>query len=148
MAAKLTDFSAAVREYEEKYRSPSMSPFEISEPYDLFPDKGGPAVQCAGKWPEKWPHADSAGIYVFLNDNLEVVYVGKASFRSVLGARLSSYCGHAPDKSCHLYHKWTSMPRYVVTVAVPNDTRFEAPALEEYLIERLQPSDNSTGIDR
>ncbi|EDZ65766.1 hypothetical protein NOC27_2446 [Nitrosococcus oceani AFC27] len=105
-------------------------------------------MKCNAQWPEIWPHAARAGIYAFLNEDSEVIYVGKASLRNSLGARISSYCGYGADRECRFYGEWRSPPRYVLVVAVPDETRFEAPALEEYLIRELQPSDNSAGIER
>ena len=148
MPVRLGDLLSAVREYDENYRSAKMGKLEISEPYDMAPEKGETRIPCDGKWPDMWPYASRAGIYAFIDKNLEVVYVGKASLRSTLGARVSSYCGYATDRSCQMYHRWTSLPRYLVTVAVPEDTPFEAPALEEFLISKLQPNENSTGIVR
>lgn len=148
MSPNLEKLLAAVENYAEKYRNPTLQPFESSAPYDMSPELGPASIKCFAQWPEVWPHAGRAGIYAFLNKDLNVVYVGKASGRSSLGARISSYCGYASDRSCRFYHEWSSFPRYVLTVAVPEKTRFEAPALEEYLISTLGPSDNSAGIER
>ena len=30
-------------------------------------------------WPQPWPNPDSAGIYIFLDSNKTIVYIGKAS---------------------------------------------------------------------
>jgi hypothetical protein len=40
---------------------------------------------------------------------------------------------------------WSQPPRFFYAVAVPEQMPFEAPALEEFLIGRLQPPDNSVG---
>lgn len=63
-----------------------------------------------------------------------------------LGARLSHYFGYDSEKKCQLKHStWSKTPRYVVTVGVPGNMTFEAPALEEYLIGQLRPPDNIAG---
>lgn len=145
MVARIDNLLDRIREYDENYRSEKMGQLEISEPYDISPEKEQAQIRCRGKWPEMWPYARRAGIYAFVDENLEVVYVGKASLKNSLGARISSYCGYAPDRSCQIYDGWTNFPRYLVTVAVPEETPFEAPALEEFLISRLQPKENSRG---
>lgn len=148
MKAGLENLLSAVRSYGQNYRNPRMHPFDVAEPYDMSPERDRASVICSAQWPEIWPHAGRAGIYAFLNEGLEVIYVGKASLRNSLGARISSYCGYGTHRECRFYGEWKNLPRYVLVVAVPDETRFEAPALEEYLIRELQPSDNSTGIER
>lgn len=151
MARTHSDFLKAVSTYQERFRSPAQSLFEVGQPYDLFPLRGATAVPCGGKWPEPWPHPLRAGVYAFLSDNGELLYIGKASFRNSIAARLSTYCGYEAGRGsqCLLYHQWkTAAPRYVVTIAVPESTRFEASALEEFLINELQPPENSIGLER
>ena len=62
--------------------------------------------------------------------------------------RLSAYFRYnRKTKKCKIKHSnWSEPPRYVLTVAVPTDMSFEAPALEEYLITKTQPKDNDRGI--
>jgi excinuclease UvrABC nuclease subunit len=87
-------------------------------------------------------------VYAFLDEQGMLLYVGKASFRNSIAARLSTYCMFEAGKGtpCRLNHQWKTKPRYVVTVAVPEETRFEASAVEEFLITRLEPPENSIGI--
>jgi len=62
--------------------------------------------------------------------------------------RLGSYFkNNAADKSCRIVERsdwraWSDPPKYVVSIAVPDQLPFEAPALEEYLIAALKPPDN------
>jgi excinuclease UvrABC nuclease subunit len=85
-----------------------------------------------------------------MNEQLGVCYVGKASMGNCIGSRLSSYFGYESetDRRCKIYHRegWTEKPRYVMCVAVPEDSPFEAPALEEFLIRELAPPDNKRGV--
>jgi len=76
---------------------------------------------------------------------LEVLYIGKASMNHGLGYRLSSYCGYGENKICKLKHPWVEQPRFVYTVAMPQESRFEAPALEEYLIGKIPTANNKAG---
>lgn len=79
-----------------------------------------------------------------LDDDEAVIYVGKASADSWIGARLAKYFQYDANGRCRFIHaEWC--PRYVVTVAVPDDSPFEAPALEEFLIKELQPRWNTLG---
>src|SRR5690606_32393688 len=96
-----------------------------------------------------WPLPSRAGVYAFLDQQKKILYVGKASFRNSLAARLSSYCRYESGRgsSCKLNHIWKNSPRYIVIVAVPESSRFEAAALEEFLISKIQPIENSVGIE-
>ena len=145
-----SDFLTTIRTYQESYRSPALPPFEIADPYDLFPERGVGLFSCERKWPNSWLYPMRAGVYAFFSDDAELLYVGKASFRSSISARLATYCVHQEGRGspCRLSNQWKVMPRYVVIVAVPEETRFEASALEEFLIARLQPPENSVGLDR
>jgi len=127
-----------------------MASFEIAAPYDLFPEKGGGVFVCENRWPKSWKHPLRAGVYAFFSEDAALLYVGRASFRSSISARLATYCGYqeGPERLCKLSNRWNQLPRYVVTVAVPDQTKFEASALEEYLISKLQPPENSVGLER
>ena len=83
-------------------------------------------------------------MYLIYSDTFELLYVGKASMGSCLGKRLYTYFGAAQE--CVLKHTtWTQSPRFMLTIAVPESMPFEAPALEEFLIGRLEPTNNSVG---
>ena len=150
--SKLNDARVAIERYIAQYRRPDLPPLDSSGLYVLFPDAHVPPGEAVeGRWPEdKWPHADRRGIYMILNRELEVLYVGKAS-QGPIGGRLAHYFKYNPDrKTCRVVHAgpggWSSPPIYVVVVAVPDELAFEAAALEEYLIRELQPSDNTLGV--
>ena len=144
--AKYDELANAVTEYSDRYRRSDLPKLMIGLAYDLYPQEGKPALECQHCWPETWPNSDKAGIYAFLDRDLNVVYIGKSSMNSFLGARLSAYCGYDENRNCRLHHSgWTASPRYVWTVGVPDELSFEAPALEEYLIKKLKPTDNVAG---
>lgn len=146
--ADLHALKQAVERYDAECRNPAMGQFSVGPLYDLFPEKGEGTESCEVSWPTMWPNCHDAGVYALLDEQLNVLYIGKASLRSSIGGRLSSYCAYRSDKTCRLKHDgyWTKTPRYAWSVAVPETTPFEAPALEEFLIRELQPSDNTAGI--
>lgn len=142
----LSDFYVALDEYRNDFRRSDLRDLKVAGLYDLFPERELVATERRFNWPESWPNSDMAGIYVFLATDLEILYIGKTSMNSFLGARLATYCGYAEDNTCRLKHTgWTVEPRYVLTVGVPDDMPFEAPALEECLISKLKPLDNKSG---
>lgn len=145
MGNSLEDLLLAVNEYQSNYRHPNLDPYEISPPYDHFPEQGEPAIQCGDNWPNTWFHTTRAGVYALLNNRLELSYIGKASLRSSLAARLGAYFKYGPQGRCDLRYQWNSRPRYALTIAVPESSRFEASALEEYLLGCLETTDNTQG---
>lgn len=127
-----------IRKYERGHlnREPRLEPVR----YDLLSD---------WKLDLMLPYAEEKGVYAFFNKNDELLYVGKASHNSSLGHRVCSYFYAKPD-SCGAKprHPWAEKgrPRYALITAT--DFAFEAPSLEEYLIEALQPPENTMGKRR
>lgn len=136
--AKLNEVIDKIHFYERQYRNQELAKFLISDLYDLFP-----ANSEVYGWPKCYPFVDRAGIYLLMDDEENVLYVGKSSV--AIGSRLGSYfCYDADRKSCHIQSPyWTVRPRYIVAVAVPVDSAFECASLEEYLLNNIQTSDNS-----
>lgn len=145
MASNVDDLKKAVKKYGKKFRHPDLPALEVSGLYDLFPAlRMSSKVRPVASWPEDYPFADRKGIYVIVDSHLRILYVGKASMNNWLGNRLACYFGYEKDKTCKIWHSdWTYEPRYVVTVAVPHNCGFEAPALEEYLLGEIETVDNS-----
>lgn len=147
----MTGYTKIVKEinrFVTKFRKRSLPALEIGQLYDLSPEKGNSKKQAKLKWPDDWANSDRAGVYIFFNEDLNILYIGKASMYNSLGYRLSDYFRYnRKTKRCKIKHSnWSEPPRYVLTVAVPTDMSFEAPALEEYLITKTQPKDNDRGI--
>jgi hypothetical protein len=123
----LVELKAALDEFNKNYPRPNMPELEISDVYDLDKD-----------WTNSYPNATLPGIYVFFDKKGYLLYIGKVSRKNVLGRRLSAYFGH-DDKGSWKLHKpdeWEPYGelRYIVTIPLPVDRSFEAPAIEEYLI--------------
>lgn len=130
-------------EYEEKYRRPGLPALELRGMYALFPEEGV-AEFVESRWNDPYPNADRKGIYLIFGRTGVLLYVGKASMGASIGGRLGTY--FAGKNECRLLSTdWTERPTYVATIAVPEGMTFEAAALEEYLIRRLNPCDNKHG---
>lgn len=144
--SSFAEFRERVATYQRRYRHPDLEPLKVFGLYDLFPDIG--TSHADFKWPDPWPHGGSAGVYLILDENLHLVYIGKASMNSSIAIRLSSYFVFDSDKKCKIKHpkSWEGQPRYVATVPLPDELRFEASALEEYLIATLSTTDNTAGV--
>jgi hypothetical protein len=147
---RLNSVICAIEDFTDKYRRHDFPPLEISNLYDLFPsalhslDTAPPDV-----WPAPYPFDQRTGVYFIFSESFELLYVGKSSMSSCIGKRLWTYFHYAPGQVCVLKHStWTQNPRFLITVAVPETTPFEAPALEEFLIGRLQPTNNKVGRKR
>lgn len=134
----------ALTEYVTRYRRPELPPLEFKTPLDLYPSKPSPAGFTPQlTWEHPWPFGDRAGVSLLYDDNLELLYIGKASMNRCLGNRLYEYFGSGP--TCAPKAEWLKPVRYVLNIAVPADLPFEAPAIEEFLIRRLKPKSNGTG---
>ena len=143
---QLTDVIEAINYYKTHFRRESLPPLEFSGLQALFPELELVA-EVTSRWPEAWPFGWRRGVYFIFGTQIRLLYIGKASMGHPVGARLSSYFQYArPAKSCTVVHAgWSEQPRFVAALAVPEGMSFEAPALEEFLIERLSPPDNVNG---
>ena len=137
----------AVAEYILRYRRDDVPPLQFGGPLDLFPTTQLPhSITPPFTWEHPWPSAQRAGVYLIYSGGLELLYIGKASMNRNLGQRLHEYFGH--DAVCLLGNHWLQPPRFVITIAMPEAMSFEAPALEEFLIEALNPTHNTHGMNR
>jgi excinuclease UvrABC nuclease subunit len=111
----------------------------------LFPElELAPEVSL--KFENPWPLCMSQGVYFIFGSGVRLLYVGKASMGSCIGARLSSHFLGTGPKGCRVVNPyWSEEPRFVASLAVPEGMAYEAPALEEYLIAQLSPPDNTYG---
>lgn len=126
------------------YRKIAHPDIEIGRPYSLVPEQASDDVKL--RWPkDEWENSKSAGVYVIFSSDETTLYVGKAWF---LGQRLADHFRKDAKGACvsPANYIWSKLPMYVITIAVPSDKRFVASCLEEYLIEKLQPLDNTIGV--
>lgn len=145
----LADVREKLNVFKNEFRLEKLR-LEISDWYSLFPTtKDNDLDKHQKQWPEIYPHAEKKGVYLIFNENKELIYIGKASMNNNIGKRLGSHFSYESDKvTCKINHSWSSSPKYIITIAVPDGMSFEAPALEEYLITEFADSlpDNAIGV--
>jgi len=133
---KLPEVLRFVEEYSIKYRNKHLKKFDISNPYDLFPSENSEYIG----WPSEWPNNDKHGVYLIMDKEFNVIYIGESAN---IGKRLGNYFQYSDDKSCKIVPSdWSVKPKYICTIAVDSQTWFERLSLEEFLIYNTQPIDN------
>ncbi len=131
----LGDLKKATKTFNEEYPRPNMGELKVSDLYDIVND-----------WGKTYPSSKMPGVYVFLGDQEEVLYVGKASCKQCMGNRLGAHFCYAADKKRgQAKTRFFQDVRYIAVVPVPVGRAFEAPALEEFLVKQLQPPLNTQG---
>jgi len=135
----LEELRRKVDEYGRRYRHPDLDELELLGPYALSQDDTF-VTDPKMRWDKQWPNSDRAGVYVIYSQDGTLLYIGKALH---LGKRLANYFQYefpvTKDKRCRVIPEWKPTPMYVCTIAVPQKSRFEACALEEYLINESKP---------
>jgi len=141
----MTDLQSEFERYCASMRGSTMPKLKLSGLYDLYPSSDD--TPCEYHWPEDWPFVCSPGVYFVFDAEMQVLYIGKASMNSWFGARLSTYFKVGADKECVVKNpgSWNGVPRFVAVIPMEDEFKFEAPGLEEYLIAKLDPIDNSNG---
>ena len=144
----LDDVRSGVTAYSSLYRKDDLPLIQESPVYILNDSYIGPSDGPETKWPEPYPHAGRYGIYTIFGVST-LLYIGKASLQPI-GKRLETYFRYEKNtRKCitNRQHTWSAPPTHIVAWAVPDETRFEASALEEFLIWsfRGKLSDNRTG---
>jgi hypothetical protein len=131
----------SAHEYQTHWRHQDLTAFApISEVYSLFPEEPKPTLG----WPSTWPNHDRHGVYFVFYADMRLSYVGKASHRHI-GNRLSKHFVYDDKGGCRIYSSggWKERPTFVASIVMEH--AFEAPALEEFLIAKLNPPDNFVG---
>lgn len=131
----LQDLQAALEEFNTQYPRPNMDKLLLSDEYNILKD-----------FRSHYPYAEYPGVYAIFNFSGELLRLGKSSCNSTLGARLSTY--YKWDKV-----EYIGVPKHIGyedviiirTIKFPKDRAFEAPALEEFLIGKLNPRFNTLG---
>lgn len=134
-----------VKNYSVRYRHPDLAPFDIGAPLDLHPSR--PLLPSAPRLTHQlsWPFGERAGVYLMYDEALELFYIGKSSMNRCLGQRLYEHFGGGDI--CVPQDEWLQPARFLVIIAMPKDSPFEAPSLEEFLIRTLHPRVNANGRD-
>ena len=132
--AGIEELKTALIEFNNEFLGPSLKPFEPSELYDIDRD-----------WPKQWPNADSPGVYFFLSSELDVLWIGKASNKNLIGSRIGTFLSADSKKPWRRENDPIPEAQYIASIPIPKEHAFMAPALKEFLITRLQPSRNKIG---
>ena len=88
-----------------------------------------------------WPSNESPGVYVFLDSDKNINYIGKASFTNCIGGRLNTRF----DTKWNPKKREAEGCRYITTIPLPKEVSFEASAIEEYLLRCLKTKYNTVG---
>ena len=94
-------------------------------------------------WPAEYPNSTSAGIYAMLDNNKNVIYIGKSSN---IGYRMSNYFAYDDDKKCRLKDYRVEGVAYLITFATMDNEKYACSSLEEFLISELSPQCNTIGV--
>jgi len=112
---------------------PTLQPLiTISSRYDLKSD-----------WPKTWPDNEKPGVYLLLDEQTNILYVGKSSV--CIGSRLNAHFHYGAKRECVPYSDQLSSIRFIWTIGFSADNWFLSTALEEYLIAELDPDFNKVG---
>ncbi len=133
------ELQKTVDDFQEKLPRPGIGKLTVDW-YDL---KGNQA--------QPWPNGGKPGVYMFLDADEKLLYVGKASSGRNLRTRLRGYFNPQKVPKDTNQGKKAIGARYVGLLGLPADHGFEAPAIEEWLITCLQPPKNKmmkSKIDR
>ncbi|MFV0143451.1 MULTISPECIES: GIY-YIG nuclease family protein [Empedobacter] len=123
-----------IEQFSQTYRNSDLEKFEIGEKYVLYPKEG---EETEFSWPNQWQFCGDSGIYLFIDENDEVIYIGETTH---FGNRFGSYFSSKIENL--LKHNWNSNPHFVIPIKVPTESSFERLGLEEYLIKKTNPIDN------
>jgi excinuclease UvrABC nuclease subunit len=127
---------------------------ELSQKLEIFRNLLHPSLQdlitisarynLKDDWPKTWPDNEKPGVYVLLDEQKEILYIGKSSV--CIGSRLNAHFHYAQNRNeCIPYSDALSNIRFIWTVGFPRDKWFLSTALEEFLIAELDPKLNKVG---
>lgn len=140
----LQDVKAAIDDFLGMQRG--LNEIDVSDYYALFPSGARTDIPISGGWDsEPYPHQYKAGVYLIFSEDLELIYIGKTD--SNFGSRL--YNHFKGSGACNVVQSgWSKKPYYVVSIPVERSKSHAVSpvCLEDFLINRLQPCDNTRGI--
>lgn len=128
-ASTISDLELIVKIFNIKHRRPHGD-ISLTELLDISLEKHA-----------SWPSNESAGVYVFLDSNKNIIYIGKASFGNCIGGRLNSRF----DTRWNPKKPESEGCQYITTIALPEEAAFEAAAIEEFLLKNLSTRSNKIG---
>jgi len=133
--ANIEDLIKFIDEFNTLYPRPDMPKLILSENYDV-----------RSHFYKPYPGANLPGVYIIFSSSGNILRIGKASCGSSLGKRLACYYkwGDSGQEGLHKYEGYEDA-KLLRTISFPKKRAFEAPALEEYLINKLKPPYNKTG---
>lgn len=120
----------------ELYNKKYSTKFKLGEPYNLYPND-----ENEYGFYREWPSNGKGGVYLILDKNKEVIYVGETNS---FGRRFASYFTPDVDRRCIVKSEyWKGTPHYIITLEAPDEALYERLSLEAYLIKELEPIDNT-----
>lgn len=131
---QLLDAINFIKDYNDRYQTS----FQISDKYSLFPHEEGEY----GFKENSWPGNGKSGVYLILDENEEVIYVGQSKS---FGSRFYQYFKDDNGTCVVRSPYWSKTPSHIVTIIAPDNAKYERLSLEEYLIMELSPIDNIRG---
>ena len=124
-----TDLEIEIKNFNDNHPRPHGNIF-LTELLDISKEKKA-----------SWPSNESPGVYIFMDSEKNITYIGKASFSNCIGGRLNSrfYTNWVPKKP------ESQGCVFITTIALPDKLAFEASAIEEYLLKKLNTRSNRVG---
>ncbi len=126
--------SQCLEEFKKKCPLPELSELKLSRHYDIL-----------NEFDDYYPDSEHPGVYILLDSEKKILYIGKASCSNNLGYRLGAHIERGPDGKGMPKDDVSEGTQYIVTISVPDDWAFMAPALEEFLIREINLGKNVTG---
>jgi len=117
MKTSSEDVQKKIDEYSQICRHPESPPLKLGLPYALLPSSDMPSTKLSGRWPNPWPDGNEGGVYLVLDDDLCLLYVGKASMKSHIGSRLSKHFREGLS-GCVVAENWRTAPKYIATLPI------------------------------
>ena len=142
MHESLEKLRRKVEEYSQTYRHPDLQVLNPLGPYALSPDDNF-VTDPKMRWDQQWPNCRMPGLRSLPPRRNPSLRRQGVDHRQTVSELFRYEFPMTKDKRCRIVHAgWTHTPTYVCTIGVPKKSRFEASALEEYLIHELKPLDN------
>jgi len=128
--AKYNDVINVLKEFHNKYQRPGIpdllnlikGPYNVTEPNQLQ---------------NNWADFDNPGVYFIFSNTDELLYVGMSTVS--IGSRLISFFGSLIEpKNPQWLQEKGKTAGYAAILPIDKNNRFEAPAIEDYIICRLK----------